>query len=350
MTKISVLFISWFLAAFSYKAMAQEDGNRTDKKTGEHKKSQEIVIRKKGDKDINLTIQITGDKVMINGKPLVEFNDENITINKRLFHVFDGHNMAGLQGMENFELENFAWNFEGDSKVMLGVTTDRADDGAKISKLTKGSAAEKAGLMVGDVITMFGETKIEDAQDLYDAVNEKKAKDEVKITYKRDGKVKVAKAIIEQRANETFAMTAPNGTYKSYTIPRTRIGEGAKRLPNAKVYATPDVNIEREIQGAMDYAYAFGRPKLGLKIQDTDDEKGVKVLSIEENSASAKAGLKADDVITEIGGKKIMNTDDAREALHDNEKTSAYKIKARRGNTDMNFDIKIQKKLKTTNL
>ncbi len=76
----------------------------------------------------------------------------------------------------------------------------------------------------------------------------------------------------------------------------------------------------------------------------------MKVLSIDENSASAKAGMKAEDVITEIGGKKVLNTDDAREALHDNESSSAYKIKARRGNTDMTFDIKIPKKLKTTTL
>jgi len=315
MKKLPLLFISWFLAAFSYKAMAQDDVNKTDKKTQEHKKTQEIVIRKNGEKDVNLTIQITGDKVLINGKPLVEFNDDNITINKRLFHVFDGHDMA-LHGMDNFEMENFGWNFDGDSKVMLGVTTEKADDGAKISKVTKGSAAEKAGLLVGDVITMFGDTKIADAQSLYDAVNDKKAKEEVKITYKRDGKVKTSKAIIEERTNKSFGMTTPNGSYKAYTVPRAKIAQGMKRLPNAPGY--PGADVENEIERAMEYASSFGRPKLGLKIQDTDDEKGVKVLSIEENSASAKAGMKADDVITEIGGKKIMNTDDAREALHDN--------------------------------
>ncbi len=350
MKKLPLLFISWFLAAFSYKSMAQDDVNKNDKKTQEHKKTQEIVIRKNGEKDVNLTIQITGDKVLINGKPLVEFNDDNITINKRLFHVFDGHDMATtLQGMDNFEMENFAWNFDGDSKVMLGVTTERADDGAKISKITKGSAAEKAGLLVGDVITMFGDKKIEDAQSLYDAVNEKKAKEEVKITYKRDGKVKTAKAIVEERTNKSFGLTTPGGSYRAYTVPRPKVAQGMKRAPNTQVYRTPGVDIENEIQGAMEYAYSFGRPKLGLKIQDTDDEKGVKVLSIEDNSASAKAGMKADDVITEIAGKKIMNTDDAREALQENENNS-YKIKARRGNSDMNFDIKIQKKLKTTNL
>ena len=345
MKNLSVLFISWFLAAFSYKSMAQDDVEKNDKKIKENKKSQEIVIRKKGDKDISLTIQITGDKVMINGKPLVEFNDENITINKRLFHMFEGHEMATLRGMENFEIENFEWNFDGDSKVMLGVTTEKTNEGAKISKLTKGGAAEKAGLMVGDVITMFGETRIEDAQDMYDAVNEKKAKDEVKISYKRDGKVKTAKAILEERTNKSFGMTTPNGSYKAYTVPRPKIAQGMRKLPN-----TPGADVENEIERAMEYAYAFGRPKLGLKIQDTDDEKGVKVLSIEDNSASAKAGLKPEDVIIEIGGKKILNTDDAREALHDNESNSTYKIKARRGNTDMNFDIKIQKKLKTTSL
>lgn len=350
MKKLPLLFISWFLAAFSYKSMAQDDVNKDDKKTQEHKKTQELVIRKKGDKDVNITVQITGDKVLINGKPLVEFNDENITINKRLFHVFDGHDMATMQGMQNFELENFAWNFDGDSRVMLGVTTEKVTDGASITEVTKGSAAEKAGLLKGDVITNFGETKIEDPQDLFDAVNEKKAKDVVKVGYKRAGKSKTANVTLEERKDRTFGMTTPDGHYRAYTLPRAKAGQGVRKTPAPRIYSTPNIDIDGQIQGAMDYAYSFGRPKLGLKIQDTDDEKGVKVLSIEENSASAKAGLKADDVITEIGGKKIMNTDDAREALHDNENNALYKIKARRGNSDMNFDIKIQKKLKTTNL
>lgn len=338
MKQLSVIFISWFLSAFSYKAMAQDEP-----KLKEKKKTEEIIIRKSGEKDINMTIQITGDKVIINGKPLAEFKDDNITVNKRKIIVRDGDHFAMLDGMGNFEMENFAWNYEGGSKVLLGVNTEKTAGGAMITEVTKGSAAEKAGLQKGDIITKLGDIKIEDPQDLYDAVNKKNANDEVRIDYKRDGKEKSAKAVIQERKEKSFGLTTPKGDYKSYTIPRSRT------IPKVRDHNNP--NPDFELNKHLELAFAFsGRPKLGLKIQDLEEEKGVKVLSVEENSASAKAGMKKDDVIVEIGGRKVLNTDDAREALHENESKSNYIIKAKRNGTEMSFDIKIPKKLKTANL
>ena len=63
-----------------------------------------------------------------------------------------------------------------------------------------------------------------------------------------------------------------------------------------------------------------------------------------------RAGLKKDDIITEINGQKISNTDDAREQLMEVAEKSAYTIKAKRNGTEMSFDVKIPKKLKTANL
>lgn len=345
MKQVSLLFISWLLAAFSYKAMAQDESKIKDKK-----KTEEIIIRKNGDKDVNMTIQINGDKVLINGKPLTEFKDANITVNKRKITVRDGDHLAMLDGMGNFEMPNFGWNYEGGSKVVLGVTTEKADDGVVVTEVTKASAAEKAGLQKADIITKFGDTKIGDSQDLYDAVNKKKANDEVKIEFKREGKEKSVKAVIQERKEMSFGLTTPGGVYKSYTIPK---GKATPKVKGYNKIPSPGglYDVEDRITGAMDFAYAFsGRPKLGLKIQDTEEETGVKVLSVEENSSSAKAGMKADDVIVEIGGQKVMNTDAAREALQENESKSNYKIKAKRNGTEMSFDIKIQKKLKTANL
>jgi serine protease Do len=103
-----------------------------------------------------------------------------------------------------------------------------------------------------------------------------------------------------------------------------------------------------------DYSFAFDgfprKQKLGLKIQDTEEGNGVKVLLVEDSSAAAIAGLKKDDVIIEIGGEKVTNTDEARDQLQENREKSTYVIKARRNNTEMKFDIKIPKKLKTANL
>ena len=99
------------------------------------------------------------------------------------------------------------------------------------------------------------------------------------------------------------------------------------------------------------YIQAFPRQKrLGLKIQDTEEGGNVKVIEVEEGSAAEKAGLKKDDVIIEIGGVKVENTDDAREQLMPSEEKSAYTIKAKRNGADMTFEVKFPKKLKTANL
>jgi len=58
--------------------------------------------------------------------------------------------------------------------------------------------------------------------------------------------------------------------------------------------------------------------KLGIKIQDTEDGT-VKVIAVEDSSAAAKAGIQPNDIITEIDGDKINNTDEARDHLHPEE-------------------------------
>ncbi len=47
----------WFATLFGQKALAQDTPKASDTK----KETQEIVVRKKGDKDITLNFQITGE-------------------------------------------------------------------------------------------------------------------------------------------------------------------------------------------------------------------------------------------------------------------------------------------------
>ena len=53
---------------------------------------------------------------------------------------------------------------------MLGVTTEKADKGVEIQDITKESAAAKAGLKEGDIITKIDDKKIEDPDDLSEAI------------------------------------------------------------------------------------------------------------------------------------------------------------------------------------
>jgi S1-C subfamily serine protease len=63
------------------------------------------------------------------------------------------------------------------NKAFLGVTSEMVEQGAKITGITKASAAEKAGLQIGDIITKIGAEKIDEKMDyllLLENTNQKK--------------------------------------------------------------------------------------------------------------------------------------------------------------------------------
>ncbi|MEO5944309.1 MAG: PDZ domain-containing protein, partial [Ferruginibacter sp.] len=286
MKKIVFLFLPWFFAAFSYKAMAQDENTITVTPKNKKTETQEIIIRKKGDKDVTLNVEVNGDQVLINGKPVSDYKNDDITINKKKIIIRDGERLMTLDGLDNMTL-----NFNSDgpdgfktmgNKTFLGVSTDNDDKGAKIIDVTKESGAEKAGLQKGDIITKVGDKKITNSGTLSEVIGAMKPKDDVKIQYLRDGKEKSTKATLQQRKmNEvrTFSYSGPDG-FKSFTIPRT-----------------PDLPPMPKIDG-MNWGEGntfSRRPKLGLKIQDTEEENGVKVLDVEDSSAAALAGLQKDD-------------------------------------------------------
>ncbi len=349
MKYVAFSLLTWFFAAFSYKAMAQDD-------KGKKSETEEVIIRNKGDKDATITLQFSGDQVLINGKPLIEFKDDGITINKRKIIVKDKDNFR----FEGFDMEDFPFAGSADGKMetsrtFLGVVTEESKGGVKINSVTPGSAADKAGLKAGDVITKFEGKSIATPQALYEAVTAKKANEVVKINYDRDGKGKSTKATLQEKKETTmsFSMRTPEGG-RTFVVPRAPRAPRAPGAPGAPGSPSWEMELEklRDLEG-MNFGenFMFSRgQKLGLKIQDTEESNGVKVLEVEEGSAGEKAGIKKDDVVTEIAGKPVTNTDEAREILAENKDKSTYTIKAKRAGSIMSFDVKIPKKLKTANL
>ncbi|MBL0357761.1 MAG: PDZ domain-containing protein [Chitinophagaceae bacterium] len=324
------------------------------KERPEKKETQEIIIKQNGDKDIKLKVEIDGDNITVNGQPLSEFKDKNITINKRKMTITDGDHIMNWNfsgdgdGWEKFGEtfgESFGehWNGEdhNSSGAFLGVTTETEGEGVKVVEVVKGSAAEKAGLKKGDIITKVGEEKITSPEILSDVIGFKKPTNEVKITYKRAGKESTVKATLGKRKQtRALAFTAPRGNMRSFTLPPT------PPLTNMEGYQDDIIELQ---ENALYHAFP-GRKKIGLKIQDTEEGNGVKIINVEDSSAAATAGIKKDDIISEIDGRKVENTDDAREQLAPAEDKKSYKIKINRGGSEMNFDVKIPRKLKTANL
>ena len=360
MKKIAFTAVIMCFAALTTTTIAQND--KVDKGDKVKKQKQEIVIRKKGDKDTKITVEINGDKVIINGKPLSEFKDDEVTINKRNIIIRDGKgNMRFQMAPEDFDGMSFFNNDDGEPGAFLGVTTaPTMEEGAKATKSTgaqvtevsEGSAAEKAGLKKGDIIININDKKVTDPESLSEVVTSFKPKEEVTIYYNRDGKAGSTKATLGERKESrsmAYSFSGPDGQTRSFSMPRVQVMPKMEWNDKELGDMSPKIWTPGGSNN-FNFDYNTRQQKLGLKIQDTEDGNGVKVLDVDADSPAEKAGLKKDDIVTEIGGKKVSNTDEVREGLHENSDKSAYSIKANRNGKTMNFDIKIPKKLKTANL
>ncbi len=344
--------IGWLLATVAgFGAEAQVIDNTAPK--AEKKETQEIIIRKKGDKDTKVTVEITDNKVMINGKPIAEFNEDGITINNRKVIVKDGNSMSfdfgdNLNGRIEKNIEGFFkdggfGNKSEHTYIFLGVSTEENKEGALITNVTKNSPAEKAGLQKNDIIYKIENKEINNPTDLSKVVRSMKTGEKVKVYFLRDGKKKDEKVTLAEnkvmiQTNRVFSYKKPDGTEQTITIPRPPMPPAPPGFEN---------NWENNFDNSL---FEPNRKKLGLKIQDTEDGNAVKILDVETLSAAAVAGLQKDDLITEIAGVKVQNTDEAREQLQVNKEKSSYALKAKRNGNEMSFIIKIPKKLKTANL
>jgi serine protease Do len=314
--------------------LAQEkEKTREGKDTEKSEKMQTIVITRNGNVDQKTTIEIDGDKVKVNGKDAKDSKDVHVNVNtitgtEGRMRVFNRTPGAGAWNL-NMDGNQMSLFSEDENRAMLGVNTEGDDKGAQILSVTKESAAEKAGLKKGDIITKVDERKIESSDDVTDAIRNHKPGDKVSITYLREGKSQTA----------TAELTKWKGVRMNTLSPRIVEGFGG------------DLNQRfREVMPPETFAYAFGRPRLGLSIQDTDDGLGVKVLDVDEESAAAKAGIKKDDIIVGVDDSDVKGTDDVLRATRANKDKTSYKFKVKRGSSTQTIEVKIPRKLKTADL
>ena len=89
----------------------------------------------------------------------------------------------------------------------LGVgPDDNGDDRARIGRVIQGSAAENAGLRVGDVVQRFGGKKVKNFESLVQLIRKRKAGDKVEIEIERNGKTETMKVTLGR-----FGVPAPQG-------------------------------------------------------------------------------------------------------------------------------------------
>src|SRR3984957_18366998 len=90
---------------------AQEDVN-TENDTDKGNRYDEIIIRHKGDKNAKVTVEIKDGQVLVNGKPVSDFEDSTISIHKRKLRTSDDARTFSLSGPDGTEFLS-PGNFDG---------------------------------------------------------------------------------------------------------------------------------------------------------------------------------------------------------------------------------------------
>jgi Do/DeqQ family serine protease len=156
------------------------------------------------------------------------------------------------------------YNVTPDIAKEFGLTES---SGALVAGVAQGSAAERAGVKTGDIITSINGVTMKDASELRNTIGMLRIGDKVEIGLLRDGKQHKVTALVAERSELETA--------------------------NA-------VDINKGLEGA--------------DLHDAPDNSGVLVKTIQEGSPAAQNGLRANDLIVGVGRTPIANTKGLKEA------------------------------------
>ena len=323
-----------------------KEGKGLKNNTGDKKENSEITEER-------VNVLIDGDKIIINGEevaeddPRINGQGKNRVILKRM--IAPDKNSKGNKLIEGKPLDMniddvlaFATPAQNNA-AFLGVLSEDNELGAKINEVSKGSPAEKAGLKKDDIITNVNDEKITGPKDLYDAIGKFKPADKVQISILKNGaKTKLTVELAKNKPQE-FSFTPDQGrTIEPNWGPNTR-GRGNNGMQRFG-FELPQMPELNNIFGNIE------KPKLGISVEDVEENEGVKISSVSENSPAAKAGLKEDDIITEVNDKKVKDVDGIKPIIKGATEGTVFKFNITRNGKKTVIEVKIPKKLKTADL
>lgn len=158
-----------------------------------------------------------------------------------------------------------------DAEMAKALDTN-VSSGALITNIEPQSAAENAGLEVGDIIVEVNKKKVDDASELRNSIGLLRSGDEVAITYVRDRKQRKATAQLGQAMSQQLT--------------------GAEIHPG--------------LEGAV-FAGA-----------STSSDAGVEVAEVTEGSPAAQRGLRPGDLITAVNRSRVRNLQELTAIAQDN--------------------------------
>src|ERR1700722_13018945 len=162
--------------------------------------------------------------------------------------------------------------------------------GALVAGVVQGSAADRAGIKTGDIITSLNGVTMKSSGELRNAIGMLHVGDKVELGLLRDGKPRKVTALVAERS-------------------------------------------EIETAGAAD----LNRGLDGAELADAPDGSGVVVNKVQEASAAALAGVRANDVIVGVGRTPVTDMKSFRDAVKG---ASVLVLKVRRGSDTLLLPVR----------
>jgi Do/DeqQ family serine protease len=158
--------------------------------------------------------------------------------------------------------------------------------GVIVSGVQKGSAAEKAGLKQGDVITAFNGNAVNDSNELRNMVAAAQPGTDVTLTIVRDGREQQLKVTLgELNENGNAAGQGDSGGGEQ--------GEGGKLGLNVAPLT----------------------PELASRLHLPEDKQGLVVTGVDPSGPAADAGVQQGDLIEQANRQPLKSVDDLRAAI-----------------------------------
>jgi serine protease Do len=197
-----------------------------------------------------------------------------------------------------------------------------ATSGVVIEEVSEDSPAAKAGLKKGDVVVEFDGERVRSVRQFTRLVQETPAGRKIQTSVMRDGqKVNLS---VEPREGGSFSYF---GDGDKLSVLRDFAGDFPFAVPAPAKPAPPATPMPPKppLPAFPDFDTFVWRSgnSLGITVGDLSDQlaqyfgtkDGVLVTSVADNSAAAKAGIKAGDVITSFNGTEVTSPSDLRRRI-----------------------------------
>jgi serine protease Do len=258
------------------------------------------------------------------GGALVNLSGELIGVNSQIISGSDNGGNIGIgfsipSNMAKSVMEQLV----KDGKVhrgMLGVNIQNVTEavakslelkdakGVLVSNVKAGSAADKAGIKRGDIITAINGEAIEDSNILRNKVAGTAPGTDIKVTVLRDGKQEEFTAKLDE-----------------FNV------EGAKSdKPGSENEESP---TQQKETGKLGLSLQPVTPQIAKQLGLPDDTQGLVVMDVDPEGASAEEGISRGDVIMEINRQPVKTLDDVQAALDKSGSRPILLLVTRKGTT-----------------